>query len=326
MKALVTGSNGFIGSHLVEALIKKGYRVHCLIRKTSNFRWLKGLDIKTHIGDCRDKESLYAAVKGMDYIYHVGGIIKGKDWLEYYNANCAGTKNLAEVCVETNTRLKRFVFISSISAAGPGGRGKPINEEDDPMPVSDYGKSKLLAEQELEKLKAKIPVTIIRPTTILGTREDDFLDLLKLVKRRFIPLLGNGDRQASLCFVSDLVNGIILAGEKSESKGKTYFISDGNVYSWRYVIELARKHLDIGPPVIKLTYPVMFAGAFLVEIISKLTGKKSFFSRRSVRETRDSYWIYDISRIRKELGFEPRVDFEQGMKDSIKWYKDRGDL
>lgn len=326
MKALVTGSNGFIGSHLVEALIGKGYEVHGLVRKASNLRWLKGLNVELHTGDCVDKKSLHNAVRDMDWVYHVGGIINGKDWLQYYRVNCEGTKNLAEACIETNPKLRKFVFISSISAAGPGRKGEVIREEDEPNPTSDYGKSKLIAEQSLVELKDKLPVTIIRPSTILGKREDDFLKMLKLVKRRIIPVIGNGDGQTSLCFVDDLVRGIILAGESDKSKNQVYFIADGNVYSWHYVIGLARKYLNIGLPVIKITYPVMYLAGLFVEVISNIKGKKSFFNRETVRETRDAYWIYDISKISKELGYKPRVDFEQGMKDSIQWYRDRGEL
>lgn len=326
MKALVTGSNGFIGSHLVEALVGKGYEVHCLVRKTSNMRWLKDLKIRTHIGDATEKSSLYKAVSGMDYIYHAGGVINGNDWQHFYSVNCTGTKNLAQVCVETNPSIKKFVFISSISAAGPSEKDIAVNEDMQCHPVSDYGKSKLAAELDLKGFMKKMPITIIRPSTILGIREDDFFSILKLVKSRIIPLLGNSDKQTSLCFVQDLVKGIILAGERNEATGKTYFISDGNAYSWSYVIETAMKYLNIKPPYIKVSYPVMYLAGLAAELASKLTGKKAFFSRDRVKEARDVYWLYDISKIKKELGFVPEVVFEQGMKDSIEWYRKRGEL
>ena len=119
MNALVTGGNGFIGSHLVEYLIDQGFTVYCLVRTGSNLQWLESLDIRFVYGDCRNRESLFEAVRGMDYVFHLAGKIRASDWDTYYHTNYTGTKNLIEVCEEINPDLERFVHVSSIAAAGP---------------------------------------------------------------------------------------------------------------------------------------------------------------------------------------------------------------
>ena len=119
MKALVTGGTGFIGSHLTEALIRKGVQVRCLLRKTSDLKWLKGLPIEFVHGDCNDKTSLEKAVRGVDWVFHLAGVTKAIKEETYFEVNGLGTENLIHACLENNPRLQKFIYISSQAAAGP---------------------------------------------------------------------------------------------------------------------------------------------------------------------------------------------------------------
>ena len=126
--SVVTGASGFVGSHLVDLLLSKGHHVKCLIRKTSNTRWLK--DKPVEIIDCGlyDKEALKHVLKDADYLFHVAGIVKAKDWEGYYKGNVETTKNLLETVKEVNTSIKRVILISSLTACGPSLDGKPVTE------------------------------------------------------------------------------------------------------------------------------------------------------------------------------------------------------
>ena len=322
MKALVTGSTGFIGSHLVDSLIKKKYKVYCLIRKSSNLKWIKDRNVELITGSYWDKASLSRAVKGMDYIFHVGAVIDAMEWDTFYKVNVEGTVNLLNVCAEVNPNLKKFVFVSSIAAAGPAKERKPVKESDACHPVSLYGKSKCLAEEAVARFFDKLPIVIIRPTNVLGPRQRQLYSSLKLARKRIIPLLGNGDKQTSLVFVQDVVQALLLAAEKKNIRGRTYFVSDGKAYSWRDILKFITKELNLSI-VIKIPFPVLMVIAFLNEMIAKVTGGSPLVTRKGILSVRNNYWLHDISLIRKELGFSPGIRFEEGMRDIIDWYKDK---
>jgi nucleoside-diphosphate-sugar epimerase len=323
MKALVTGSTGFIGSHLVESLIKKKYKVHCLIRKESDLKWIENLEVELITGSYWDKESLYHAVKGMDYVFHVGAVITAFEWETYYKVNVEATINLLEVCAEVNPGLKKFVFVSSISAAGPANDKQPLKESGKCHPVSLYGKSKCLAEEAAARFFDQLPIVIIRPTNVFGIRQKQLYTTLKLAKKRIIPLIGNGDKQTSICFVQDVVKALILAAENEKVRGKTFFVANRMPYSWREILKFITKALGLSF-VIKIPHWVLMIIAFYCEMIAKLTLGRPLIIRKTILSTRKNYWLHDISSIRKELGFSPEVPFEEGMRDIIKWYKDKG--
>ena len=174
MKTLVTGATGFIGSHLVEELLKGGHRVTCLVRKTSNLQWINGLNVRLIYGDCTIKESLLNAVADFDYIFHLAGLTKAANERDFFSANALGTENLVSAVIEKNPDTKRFVYLSSLAAAGPSCDGTPAKEAGEPKPVSAYGRSKLEGERIVMRHKNTIPVTVIRPPAVYGPRDKDF--------------------------------------------------------------------------------------------------------------------------------------------------------
>ena len=119
MKALITGATGFIGSHLAERLAASGCDVSCLVRNTSSLKWLDNVNVKLIQGDCCDFTTLKDAVRGNDYIFHLAGLTKTNKAEEFYSVNSRGTGNLIKAVFETNPKIKRFVYLSSLAAAGP---------------------------------------------------------------------------------------------------------------------------------------------------------------------------------------------------------------
>ncbi|MCJ7578895.1 MAG: NAD(P)-dependent oxidoreductase, partial [candidate division Zixibacteria bacterium] len=215
-KALVTGANGFVGSHLVEKLLSIGYQVTCLVRKTSNLRWLSGLKVEYVYADISERESLSReagsfgknVLKDVDFIFHVAGLTKAKTEEEYSKANYEGTKNLLEACVKDNPQIKRFVYISSQAAVGPGKDDRPLDETAPCNPITDYGKSKLEGEKIVLEYSSKLPVTVIRPPAVYGPRDSDILSFFKVANKGFKTLFGKGESYLSLCYIEDLVDGI----------------------------------------------------------------------------------------------------------------------
>lgn len=313
MKALVTGASGFIGGHLTERLIEKGYRVKVLVRRTSNLQWLKGLDIETVYGDIREPESLIPAVEGVDYIFHIAGETKTKSPEVYDKVNYEGTKNIFNISSQENPKLKKFVFFSSQAAAGPSPSLKPLKEEDPPNPVSAYGRSKLKAEKFLLENSHTLPWIILRPPLIYGPRDPETLLFFQILKTRIRPGI---IRYLSVCYVKDLVEATILAAE-SDKRSSIYFISDGDIYTLDEIsLSLGR---IMGRKTFRVPLPtkILYLYALLLE---NIVNKPTVLNRERVVELSQRYWICDSSKIRRELGFKPRYPLEEGVRETLNWY------
>lgn len=170
--ALVTGANGFIGSHLVRKLLDEGYEIRGLVRSTSDLRSLEGLPISLFIGDVRDRVTLEEPVRGVDYVFHLAAELMVASADAFLAANTRGTRNLLEVTrQEAGDDFKRFLFASSQAAAGPAPDRNPLGESVAPDPISWYGTSKMRAEEIVREDAGDIPTTIVRPASVYGERE-----------------------------------------------------------------------------------------------------------------------------------------------------------
>lgn len=326
MKALVTGATGFIGSHLTEELVRRGYEVTCLVRRTSFLGELEGLGVHFVIGDCRDKPSLEKAVEGMDFVFHLAAVINAQDWEAYYQVNFLGTRNLLEACAKRNPNLKKFLFVSSISAAGPSEKGKAIKESDPTRPISNYGRSKLLAEQSVLENSDRIPAVILRPSNVLGPRQKELFISIKLVKRKIMPLVGTGEPQTSLCYVGDVVDALILTAESEKAKGKVYFLADPNPYAWTEITDAIADTLGIHFFILKVPFCLQMFAASVSEISARLTRTRPFLTKEGVLVAKRYYWIYDSSKIERELGFVPKIHLKEAIMKTIDWYRQRGEI
>lgn len=324
LRALVTGANGFVGSHLVEGLLERGYQVRCLVRKTSNLRWISGLRVEYVYGDIADKDSLKGFFEDVDLVFHAAGLTKAKGREEYFKANADGTRNIVEACVEENPKLQRLVYISSQAAVGPGSDEQPLNENAPCRPVTDYGESKLKGEKVILQYSSQLPITVIRPPAVYGPRDTDVLGFFKVASKGFRISFGRGESFLSLVYVKDLVEGTILAAENPRSVGEIYFIADDKVYSWKETFNIMAGVLKKRTIPLKIPRSAVSFLAFISEGFSKLLGKSAIFNTQKAREITQRYWGLDVSKAKAELGFSPKFDLERGAAETIKWYKEKG--
>jgi nucleoside-diphosphate-sugar epimerase len=314
MKALVTGATGFIGSHLTASLVRQGYSVTCLTRRNSDLRYIEELNVSLITGDCREPESL-KDITGFDYVFHLAGLTKAATEEESFLANERGTENLVAAVMKRSPGLRRFVYISSLAAAGPSRDGRPVTEDMDPDPVSVYGRSKLGGEKFVLAQKNRMPFTIIRPPAIYGPRDKDLLVFFRMVKFGIVPYLGKSFY--SFLYVDDLVNGIILSAAKEEGEGELFYLSDGAVYSTDDIIDSISEVLFCRP--VKLKIPKC-----VKPCIGALAGRMkgcSIINEDKIRELRYSHWICDSDKAVGKLGFVPGVKIREGAKWTSDWYR-----
>ncbi len=317
----MTGGTGFIGSHLVEALLKKGIQVRCLLRKTSDLKWLKGLPIEVHWGDCNDKNSLREAVEGVEQVFHLAGVTKAVHEKTYFEVNAFGTENLIHACLENNPRIQKFIYLSSQAAAGPCRNGNKKKESDQCKPVSPYGQSKQMGEELAMAHAQELPLLILRPSAVYGPRERDIYTFFKLLSKRIKPCLPSKDQHISLCYVEDIIQAILLAAQVKGSSGEIFFLSDGQDYRLEEIGDIFAQAMGVNAFCIRVPEWMIIGMASFSEYLSKLSGKPPLLNKGKVEEILQRNWVCDITKAKTALGFEPHISLAQGAKLTFEWYK-----
>lgn len=323
-RILVTGANGFVGSHLAAALVQRGYQVRCMVRKTSDLRYVQSLPVEWAYADLTPGPALRQACEGIDAVCHCAALTRALDEETFFQVNAQGAQTLAQHCLEVQPDLRRFLFVSSLAAAGPSRHPDDvIREEDDPHPITWYGKSKLAAEQLLQQMGDRLPLTIVRPAAVFGPRDRDFVAYFEVVKYHLRLRLGRHERWASLIYVKDLLDLIVRALESPQALGQTYF---GTAYAVTYAMlddaiarALNRRTIPITVPEGVLTPIALWAG-----IQGKLTGRPALLNNQRVLDLRQSYWLCSGEKARAELGFAPQVNFDRAVHETAAWYLENG--
>ena len=322
MQALVTGAAGFIGSHLVEALVQQGVHVRCLVRPKSHLKWLQGLPVEIIYGDCQEKDSLGPGVQDVDQVFHLAGATRAVEEKTYFEVNALGTENLVQACLENNTRLQKFIYLSSLAAAGPGRRDGGKKKESDPCePVSPYGRSKLRGEELALSQAHELPLLILRPCAVYGPRDKAFLALFQCLAKRIKPSFSGEVRHLSLCSVQDLVGGLLLTAETQTKSGEIFFLSDGQDYRMEEINDSFAQAMEVTAFRLRLPPAVLCGLAAVAEYFSKVSGKPVLISRGKAEEMIQPNWLCDITKARTLLGFEPRISLALGAKLTFDWYK-----
>ena len=327
MKILITGASGFIGSFIVEEALKRGFETWAAVRKSSSRAFLKDERIHFIELNLSSKEQLTEQLRGQafDYVVHAAGVTKCLNKADFRRINTEGTKNLVEALLEVKMPLKRLVFVSSLSVFGAIKEKMPydeIREGDTPQPNTEYGRSKLAAERYLESLGQRVPYIILRPTGVYGPREKDYFMMAKSIKQHIDFAVGFQRQDITFVYVTDVVQAVFLALEKGET-GRKYFLSDGEVYQSSTFSDLI--HEQLGRPWwLRITAPtwVLRIVTFFGEYAGRMTGKVTALNNDKYNILKQRNWRCDIEPARKELGFEPQVKLEEGVKTTIKWYQD----
>lgn len=328
MKILITGASGFIGSFIVEEALKRGLETWAAVRGSSSKAYLQDERINLITLNLSSREQLVKQLRPhqFDYVVHAAGVTKCIDKRDFRRINTEGTKNLVQALQQLQMPLKRFVYLSSLSVYGAIREQQPyeeIRETDTPQPNTEYGRSKLEAERWLDGLK-DFPCVTLRPTGVYGPRERDYFLMAKSIKGHSDFAVGYKRQDITFVYVSDVVQAVFLAMEKGQP-GRKYFLSDGQVYQSTTFSDLI--HEELGRPWwIRITAPVWVLRivTFFGEYIGRLTGKISALNNDKYNILRQRNWRCDIQPAIDELGYRPEVDLKEGVRRSIKWYKEQG--
>lgn len=320
-KVLITGASGFVGYHLIEQALACGYNVYAAVRRSSAVDHLEAFDINyTHL-NYGDVEAMRKDIveNGYDYIIHASGTTKAKSLKDYNLVNAEYSRNLA--LASLGTQVKKFVFVSSLAAIGPledvSGR---IAANQSPKPVTSYGVSKLQAETYLRKIDG-LPLLVIRPTAVYGPREKDIFILFNSINKGLEPYIGRFDQRLSFVYVKDLA-AVILKALDSPLTRQSYNISDGQGYDRFALADYAKAFL--AKKTIKFHIPltlVRLMASLLDALYAKSTATPAL-NKEKLAELTAVNWVCDVEKARMELGYAPQYNLEQGLAETMKWYKE----
>ncbi len=322
MNILITGASGFIGSFIVEEALRQGMAVWAAVRHSSSSQYLQDSRIHKIMLDLSDASQMQSALSGieLDYCIHAAGATKARRADDFYRVNTVGTQNLATALQATQSHLRRFVFMSSLSVMGAIHETLPyvdITDSDTPQPNTAYGRSKLEAERWLMS-HCTLPVTILRPTGVYGPREKDYMLMVDSIRRGVDVAAGYQRQDITFIYYRDLVNACFQVLTTDATIGRAYFLSDGAVYqsvtfSDLIIKQLGKRH------VLRLKLPlwVLRVACAASDLKVRMGGKLSTLNNDHYHVLAQRNWRCDISAAQRDFGFNPQWPLQKGVADML---------
>jgi nucleoside-diphosphate-sugar epimerase len=320
-RVVITGANGFVGSNMVRDCLARGCKVTGLVRDKADHSLLPA-GFRTTSIDYWDVKELQTVLAGNDILVHNAAITRGRNWEEFKRYNIELTTNILKVANEIDS-LKQFVFISSQAASGECFTLSGKREDEECFPVSYYGKSKLLAETNIVKYCQK-DWTIIRPASVFGPGDSDFLQYFKLVKRGISLLIGFRPRYISLIPVSGLTELVFRTFGNPKAYGEIFFASCSSYYSWDEFINALESAMNRKTTRIRIPELFVYPVALIGELKGKLSKRQALINLQKLREMKGKSWICDAGKAKKYLGFELQDNLEEELHKTYEWYREKG--
>lgn len=322
MRALVTGANGFLGTWLSRRLLSSGHAVRALVRPGGQPGALSGLGVEEVRGDVTAPESLPAAVRGCDVVFHLAGIRRAPRREDFFRVNADGTRLLLEACAAHAPGLTRFVLAGSMAAAGPS--ATPRREEEPFTPREWYGESKVEAERLALSFAGRLPVTVARPPRITGPGDKENLLFFRIAARGIHLTFGRQDRPLSWVEVEDCARAMELLATHPDAVGQAFFVASPDLTSIEGLQREVARALGVTTRTVNVPPALLRGMGSLADVASKLLGRHLPINRKLAEQVLAPGWVCDPGRARRVLGFEARVGLAESIDRSAAWYREVG--
>jgi nucleoside-diphosphate-sugar epimerase len=324
----LTGGSGFLGSHIADALLAAGHQVRVAVRPTSNLRWLADKPLETMVVDQRRTEACVEFLAGTAGLVHCAGAITAPDAAGYRQANVAPTITLLSAAEQawSDHPAATFLYISSLAAHGPASLSAPARETDPDRPLGAYGRSKLLAETAILTAPGVFRRVILRPPSLYGPRDREFLPLLRAATKGWTVRLGNRLTGLSLVDGRDAAAAAVALLESPAAAG-VYYVSDRHGgYDWDEI--QAALATAAGREVRRCDVPLALIRtvATLAEGWRRVTGSQAalLLTHDRVRDLAACGWVCDGSRLGRDTGFVAGREAAAGFAETLEFHRGHG--
>ncbi len=332
----VTGATGFIGRHVVAALVARGCEVRCLVRSPDRAAHLRGDDVRLVTGCLEDAAAWRDGLAGCDTVVNAGGLVAARRGRDLFATNAGAVAAVADACADRETP-PRLIHISSLAAAGPTPPGARVRDESDPCrPVSAYGRSKRDGEVELSRRAGRVPITILRPAIVFGSHDTKVAAIYQSIHRFRLHLrMGFRDAPLSLIHVDDLVALLLAAAEHGErldgndapgGRGIYHACDDREHPTYADLGRRMAKALGRSVLVMPLPVTLAFPTSAAIESFWNLLGQPSIVSPDKLREATAGSWAASARKARDELGFTPAGTLDERLRQTADWLREHGRL
>ena len=320
MNALVTGGTGFVGRHLVEALLRRGDTVTVLARSPKKARDLEERGVLVARGDLGDRPALRAAAAGQDVIFHLAGLVAARSDAEFLEVNRDGTGTLVAAALETGR--PRLIYVSSLSASGPAARGTRLRGDEVPGPLTGYGRSKLAGEAAVTE--SGLPWTILRPPAVYGPYDTELLTVFRAARLGVVPIFGDGSQELSLIYVPDLAEALIAAARSPATLGRRFCVSHPEIVTSRNFVHAVAT--AVGRSVSVVPVPRLLAAGILrvTSAAAWLAGRPTLLNPDKAREFFAEAWTCDPAPFEASTGWRAACDLATGARETAAWYRSAG--
>jgi nucleoside-diphosphate-sugar epimerase len=318
-RALITGASGFVGGHLAERLTAEGWEVRALVRSASRTTRLESLGVELRLGSLADRESVEAAARDVDVVYHLAAVTGLRGDTDFERANVEGTRTVVDAV--RAARPRRLVYLSSYAACGPSRPDRPRTLEEPPAPLTAYGRTKLAGEKLVNTLDGEVQTLTLRAPAVYGPGDHALLPYFRFVRMGVAPVPTGGERRFQLLYVQDLARA--LASSADAAPG-TYPVAEHRDFLWQEIVAEMASALKRRPVSIPLSPRLVRVAAAATQVLGSLLDRGVVFNREKAEEMLAASWTCDLSASAALLSAGDATPLATGVAETVRWYTRQG--